>query len=250
MQALCAALVGDGPGATAHLQRARAWRRPGSIYDPFADEAEVWTLVANGQPEAGRRSGTAALEVALAAHRWSQALDLAHSLARVGGVEIAHEAMQRIGDRVDGPVAAASRGHVAALLADDAGALEAASDAFAGFGAELLAAESAAEAARAARREGDPRRATRLMRVAIDSPHAARARDPRPSSFPTTNSRHCRGANSKSPTSPRQASAASRSRRALPLVRTVDNHLQHVYQLGIGSRQELAQALGRRSAVV
>ena len=34
-------------------------------------------------------------------------------------------------------------------------------------------------------------------------------------------------------------------------VRTVDNHLQHVYQkLGIGSRQELAQALGRRSAVV
>jgi len=31
-------------------------------------------------------------------------------------------------------------------------------------------------------------------------------------------------------------------------VRTVDNHLQHVYQkLGIASRQELAQVLGRRS---
>jgi len=249
IQALCAALLGDGEGASAHLERARAWRRPGSIYDPFADEAEAWTFVANGQPEAGRRAATASLEAGLAAHRWGQAADLAHSLARIGGVEIAHEAMERIGDRVDGRFAATNRAHVAALLADDADGLETVLKTFLEIGAELLAAESAAEAARAARRKGDPRRATRLMRLAKEL--ALRCEGARTPALVLPE-------DELSPLSRRELEVADLAATGLSSeeiagrlflsVRTVDNHLQHVYQkLGIASRQELAQVLGRRS---
>ena len=249
MQALCAALLGDGPGASAHLERARAWRRPGSIYDPFADEADAWTQVANGEPEAGRRSATASLEMALAAHRWGQASDLAHSLARIGGVETAHEAMERIGGRVDGRLAATDRAHVAALLADDAAGLEAVSKAFADIGADLLAAESAAEGARAARRGGDPRRATRLMRTANELAAGCEGARTPALVFPE---------DELSPLSRRELEIADLAASGLSSeeiagrlflsVRTVDNHLQHVYQkLGITSRQELAQVLGRKS---
>lgn len=245
-----AALVGDTETAAAHQRRALEWRRPGSIFDPFMDETRLWVQTAQGQPEAARRMAAEALEADLAAHRWGQAAELAHALARVGGVDVAHAALERIGDRVDGRLAATRRAHVAALITADTDGLEAASAAFDSMGADLLAAEAAADAARAARRAGDPRRATRLLRTA------------------TTLAERCEGARTPAlvvpadeltPLSRRELEIADLAagglsseeiaERLFLSVRTVDNHLQHVYQkLGIGSRSELARALGRSRA--
>jgi len=250
--AICFALVGDGEGAASHLRHSKEWRRPGSIYDPFADEAESWTLVAMGRPEEGRRVATSALEAALDAHRWGQATELGHSLARIGGVEFAASAFTRMGDRVDGRFAAARGAHVGALAADDTDGLEAGSAIFVEIGAVLLAAEAAADAARAARRAGDPRRATRLLRQATDL--AARCEGARTPALLVPD-------DELTPLSRRELEVADLAATGLSSeeiagrlflsVRTVDNHLQHVYQkLGIGSRQELAEAFGRRTARV
>jgi hypothetical protein len=101
----CHALLGEAELATAILARARSWRRPGTIFDPHADVAEMWTLVAAGEPEAARRKAEASLDAAIDAHRWGQALDVAHALARVGGIGTANVALARITGRVDGSLA-------------------------------------------------------------------------------------------------------------------------------------------------
>lgn len=243
-----AALIGDIDAATGHQDLALALRRPGSIFDPFLDETRLWVLIAQGQPAAARRMGTEALEADLAAHRWGQAAELAHALARIGAVDVAHEAIVRIGDRVDGRLAATRRAHVDALQADDAAGLEAASVAFDSMGADLLAAEAATDAARAARRAGDPRRATRLLRRA--SSLADRCEGARTPALVVPS-------NELAPLSRRELEVADLAagglsseaiaERLFLSVRTVDNHLQHVYQkLGIGSRSELARAVGSR----
>ncbi|MDP9483584.1 MAG: LuxR C-terminal-related transcriptional regulator, partial [Chloroflexota bacterium] len=245
VEAICASLVGDAHAAASHLERAISWRRPGSIFDPFVDSARIWVLVAQGQPEGARRAATAALQEALGAHRWGQAMELAHILARIGGAEAAEAAFGAIGERVDGAFAVQRREHVAALVADDPDGLERAATGFATMGRLLLAAESSADAARAARRAGDPRRATRLLRQA------------------ETLASGCEGARTLivlqdelTPLSRREIEVADLAAAGLSSeeiagrlflsVRTVDNHLQHVYQkLGIASRSELAGTVGR-----
>jgi DNA-binding CsgD family transcriptional regulator len=238
--AICAALVGHAENATAALARSDAWRRPGSIFDPFLDPARIWTAVTNGRPEHARRIAADALETAIAADRRGHALQIAHTLARVGGAAAAHDALARIG-HVDGPVAATMRAHVDAAASDHVDELEAVSDSFASLGAELLAAEAAAQAARAARRSGEARRATRLQRAALD--FAARCEGAQTPSLVMP-------ADELTPLSRRELEIANLAAgglsseeiasRVFLSVRTVDNHLQHVYQkLGIGSRAEL-----------
>jgi DNA-binding NarL/FixJ family response regulator len=156
--------------------------------------------------------------------------------------------MESIRDRVDGPFAATRREHIAALVADDVDDLEAVAASFAGFGADLLAAEALAAAARAARRAGDPRRATRLIRAATEV--AARCEGARTPALVLPD-------DELTPLSRRELEVADLAASGLSSdeiagrlflsVRTVDNHLQHVYQkLGISSRSELTRALGRR----
>jgi DNA-binding CsgD family transcriptional regulator/tetratricopeptide (TPR) repeat protein len=246
--ALCSALSGDTTTAALNLDHAAEWRRPGSIYDPYHDEARIWGAVADGQPEAARRIAVDALTVALEAHRWGQAAWLAYTLARVGGVDAAQSALERVGDRVDGPFAATRKAHVAALATDDLEGLEAASSMFAEMGAVLLAAEAAAGSARAARRAGDPRRATRLMRTAME--RAARCEGARTPALVVPDEELTPLSRRELEVADLAASGLSSEEIAGRLflsVRTVDNHLQHVYQkLGIGSRAELGYAMGRR----
>jgi ATP/maltotriose-dependent transcriptional regulator MalT len=184
----------------------------------------------------------------MGADRWGQASGLAHTLARIGGVDAAQAAMETIGDRVDGPYAALRRDHVAALAADDPEGLERAAAAFGKMGAELLAAEAALDASRSWRRAGDPRRATRLAHRSAE--HAARCEGAR-----TPGLRQIQ--EELTPLSRRELEIADLATRGLSSeeiaerlvlsVRTVDNHLGHVYQkLGITSRAELRAALGRQ----
>jgi DNA-binding CsgD family transcriptional regulator len=249
LMALSAALTGRADTATRALARAEeSMLRENRSSNPMMDHARIWTLVVLGRPHDARRAALDAIDHALEAHRWGVGLDLAHDLARIGGPGEAMAVLERIGDRVDGPLAAARRQHIEGLGRGDADRLEMASAAFADLGAGLFAAEAAADAGRAARRNGEARRSTRLLQRA-----ASLARSTEDAQTPALVM-----PDELTPLTAREREIASLAasglssdaiaRQLFVSVRTVDNHMQHVYQkLGIGSRAELSAAMKPRS---
>jgi ATP/maltotriose-dependent transcriptional regulator MalT len=238
------ALGGDREGAEAAAAEADRSRQPANrLYQGDADRARAWVLVAGGMT-------SAAIEALIAVA--DQCRDDApvcelyalHDVVRLGGVASIADRMLVVAARVDGRAAAAFADHAAARRARDPERLEGASSAFEEYGAILLAAEAAAEAAALWREGGHRGRAT----LAATRAERLGAR--------------CEGASSPSLSSldddsgltPREREIAELAaqglsspdiaRRLVVSVRTVDNHLQHVYaKLGIGRRSELADHL-------
>jgi DNA-binding CsgD family transcriptional regulator len=245
MTTLIAAQTGDGHAARSALDLAEAaMRREHRALNPLVDQARIWTLVAQGRPSDARRVATIALDAAVDTHAWGTALELAHDLARIGGTARAAQAAEQIGELVDGPLASARHLHIDGLVRGNADRLEAASAAFEAIGAELFAAEAAADAGRAAARNDEARRSARLLRRAA------------------TLATRCEGSRTPAlmmpseltPLTPREREVASLAADGLSSdriaqqlylsVRTVDNHMQHVFQkLGIASRKDLSVAL-------
>lgn len=248
MTALVAALTERSDDAARAIALAEAsMQRESRTTNPLIDQARVWTLVAQGRPQDARRVAAGAIDAAMASHCWGDGLDLVHDLARIGGVGPALEAASRIGDRVDGPLAIARRLHIDGLGHTDADRLERASQAFEELGAMLFAAEAAADAGRAAGRHGEARRAARLLqRAARLAAGCEDARTPAllmPSELTPLTTRE------REVASLAAAGLSSEviAKRLFVSVRTVDNHMQHVYQkLGIASRKDLSAALGTR----
>jgi DNA-binding CsgD family transcriptional regulator len=246
MSAMAMAQSGQTDAAVRSLALAEASiEKENRTIDPMIDHARVWTLIARGRPQDARRIAAEAIERAIDSHCWGIALELAHDLARIGGIGPASEAADRIGDRVDGRLAVARRAHIDGLARRDPDQIERASKDFEEIGAMLLAAESAADAGRAAARAGEARRSMRLFRRA--SALAAACEDARTPALlmPTE----------MTPLTGREREVASLAasglssdaiaERLFVSVRTVDNHIQHVYQkLGIASRKDLNAALG------
>jgi DNA-binding CsgD family transcriptional regulator/tetratricopeptide (TPR) repeat protein len=250
MTALAAALTGRADDAVRAMALAEAsMQRESRTTNPAIDQARAWTLVARGRPGEARRVAAGVVDEAIAAHRWGDALDLVHDLARIGGVGPALQAAERIGDQVDGPLAIARRTHVEGLDRNDADRLERASQAFEELGAMLFAAEAAADAGRAAGRRGEARRSARLLqRAARLAAGCEGARTPAllmPSELTPLTAREREVASLAADGLPSDVIA----KRLFVSVRTVDNHIQHVYQkLGIASRRDLPTALGIRMA--
>jgi DNA-binding NarL/FixJ family response regulator len=244
--AIAAAVTSQADEAVRALAAAEeSMRRENRASNPLIDQARTWTLVVRGRPLEARRAAVQAIDRALDDHCWGTALELAHALARIGGPAEAMATVDMVGDRVDGALAAARRLHVEGLSRSDADRLEQASHAFAGLGADLLAAESAADAGRAARRAGEARRSTRLMQRAATLAAACEgARTPAlvmPDELTPLTAREREVASLAATGLTSDAIA----KRLFVSVRTVDNHMQHVYQkLGIASRTELSAALG------
>ena len=246
--ALSAAITGRADVAVHALARAEeSMRREKRSSNPMMDHARIWTLVVLARPHDARLAALEAINRALEAHRWGVGLDLAHDLARIGGPGEALDVLEQIGDRVDGPLAAARRLHIEGLAGGDADRLEMASAAFAGLGADLFAAEAAADAGRAARRNGEARRSARLLQRAANLARFTEDAQTPALVMP----------DELSPLTAREREIASLAatglssdaiaRRLFVSVRTVDNHMQHVYQkLGIGSRAELTEAMKPR----
>jgi DNA-binding CsgD family transcriptional regulator len=145
---------------------------------------------------------------------------------------------------IEGELAAGRAAHVRALAAGDADGLADVSAAFERMGADLLAAEAAAQAAVALRRRGEARRATATERRM----EGLRER--------------CEGAVTPALQAVGVRAPLTRSERRVALmaaegrsnseiagvlcvsVRTVENHLRNAYdKLGIHGRAELAGAL-------
>lgn len=250
MTALIAAQTGRADAALRALDLAEAsMRRENRTLNPLVDQARVWSLVAGGRPDDARRVATNAIDQAIETHCWGTALELAHDIARIGGTARALDAMEQIGDRVDGPLARARRLHIDGLGRGDQDGLERASAAFEDVEAMLFAAEAAADAGRAAARGEEARRSARLMQhAALLAAGCEGARTPAlmmPSELTPLTAREREVASLAAD----GFSSDVIAKRLFLSVRTVDNHMQHVYQkLGITSRKDLPAVLNPRVA--
>lgn len=209
------------------------------------DRAVAWSRRAGGDP----RGAVDVLERALAdadeRGAWGMSVSLLHDLVRVGGADLAgrvrpeHRAVQ-------GRLADARLDLVDAVLASDTEALEACTDRFAALGSPVFAAETASLAAAAHRRVGSARRAAtclgRSRDLAATCPGAATPLLGAVAAMVelTQRERDVAELAAAGHTSREIAERLDRS------VRTVENHLQRVYdKLGVGGRGELVEVLAR-----
>jgi DNA-binding NarL/FixJ family response regulator len=240
------ALAGDVPSAEAAFRKADVARIGRSQLARLGvEEARRWI-------EATRGNMSSAIELALRAADLAESMGAndsyavaLHDAARLGGAAEGVSRLCALANVVDGPVVPLYAAHATALSAQDGAALDAVATSFEAIGATLLAAEAAAEAAVAHRAAGREQAArVSAVRSSAFSDRCERAQTPalqllgQPPQL-TPREREIAG-----------LVAAGWSNRAIAeqlvvSVRTVDNHVQHVYdKLGVSSRRELGPLVG------
>jgi ATP/maltotriose-dependent transcriptional regulator MalT len=212
---------------------------------PEVLRARAWTEVAAGSVrEAGRFLDEAAV---MAQSGEARALESAalHDLARLDRAGEVAPRLLELSEAVEGPLARARAVHAMALASRDASSLEEASSTFEACGALLLAAEAAADAAVAWRKEDESRKATAAERRSTDL--ASRCERVRTPALRTAVA-------ARAVLRPRELEIARLAAEGLSnkeiagrlflSYRTVENHLHAAYErLGVKNRAGLAQAL-------
>jgi ATP/maltotriose-dependent transcriptional regulator MalT len=167
-----------------------------------------------------------------------------HDLARLGRPAEALPRLRELATLVEGDMAPTRAEHAAALVDGDAAALGRIATAFESMGAWLLAAEAAAGGAVLLRRGGDPRRA-----AAAEMRAAALARRCQGAITPALRAIQTQALLSSREIEVAALAASGLANREIAgrlsvSVRTVENHLQRVYEkLGVARRADLGQAL-------
>lgn len=207
--------------------------------------ARAWTAVVRGDlSEACRQLETAAAVGDEIGDLIGEAAAL-HSLARLGRPTEVQDRLADVAKHVEGALVKARVAHTGCLAAQDAARLEDVSKDFEALGADLLAAEAAADAAVTRRRAGE-------VRAAAGAANRAAALTER-CEHPFTPAVLAIGA--RAMLTAQESETALLAARGLPnrrianqlclSVRTVENRLQRVYQkLGITRRTELGRELG------
>lgn len=245
--ALADALSGELDSARGHLGTADelAAATPARLNEAIVHEARGWLQVGAGDPAAARETFRAGAEDALDRGELSSAAHLLHCLGRIGEHAAARDRLSQLSPEVQGAWQELRVAHLTALAAGDGPSLDLVAGGFAATGADLMAAEAAAEAVRAHRRNGDQRAATRSALTADEC--AARCEGGRTPAMTITDT--------VEPLTDREREIALLAAGGLPSKqiaerltvsrRTVDNHLQRVFsKLGISRRSDLAEALG------
>lgn len=237
-----------GIAATDAIERARAIDPgPFRLLDCEIGWSQAWVAIAGGRLTKGVALLRSAVDEAKTSGQFALSVAMAHDVLRVEPSADAARLVMEHASVVEGALAAARCAHAEALLDGDAARFDDVADAFAALGAELLAAETCAQAAAQARAAGDTRRARLMATKAMD------------------HHRHCEDAETPALRSMREPVALTRREREVAAlaangltgpeiadqlflsVRTVNNHLQRAYQkLGIESRAGLADALELR----
>jgi DNA-binding CsgD family transcriptional regulator len=207
-------------------------------------QAQAWTAAAAGDLANARTRLEEAADFAEEIDDLVGAASSLHGLARLGH---ARQVAGRLGDmatQVDGGFVAARAAYANALTARDNQALREVSQAFEGLGALLYAAEASVEAATVLRRDGRPRHAP------ADENRAAQLLSRcEGATTPVVKTITARARLTPGELDAAVQAAAGRSNKQIAAdshisVRTVESHLQRVYEkLGISSRHELADAL-------
>jgi DNA-binding CsgD family transcriptional regulator len=244
--ALTLALSGRADQATETLQALEAEQRGPPVLFVATDFhlTRAWAAVAAGDmPSAGRLLEEAATQAEAVGDLVGQASAL-HGLARLGHAKEVSGLLVALAGRIEGELVTARAAHTEALAKGDANALVAASCAFEAMGADLLAAEAAADAAVAWRRSGEPKEAAAAERRAgILAGNCQGAVTPALQMI-ETRARLTQGEREAA-----LLAATGRSNKEIAdelflSVRTVENRLQRVYEkLGVSSRAELTAAL-------
>ena len=207
-------------------------------------QARAWTAAAAGNLAVGRSILFKAAAFGERVGDLTGAASALHGVARLGAPRLAVTQLDRLGAQLEGDLVAARVAHTHALIADDGDELERVSQIFEAVGADLLAAEAAADGAIAWRHRGDARNAARAQRRATE----LMVRCPG-AQTPALRPVEARALLTRSESDVASLAIQGMSNReiAQALVvsrRTVENHLQKTYKkLGISSRGELEAVL-------
>ena len=167
-----------------------------------------------------------------------------HDLARLGSPEEAAPRLRQLADLVEGHLATARADHADALVTGEPRTRAEVSATFEAMGASLVAAEAAVAAAVALRRAEEPRKAVAAeLRAAELARRCQGAITPALRAIETQALLSSREIEVAALASGGLANKEIASRLSVS-VRTVENHLQRVYEkLGVARRADLAQAL-------
>jgi DNA-binding CsgD family transcriptional regulator len=206
--------------------------------------ARAWTAAAAGDLPAARDHLVAAANLGEEVGDLIGATSALHGLARLGHARQVAARLAALATQVDGALVAARAAYAYALASRDDTALDKASRDFEDLGAILYAAEASAEAAVVLRRAGKARQATAAeQRAARMLAHCEGA------ATPPVRTITARVRLTPSELDAALQAAAGRSNKQIAAdmhlsVRTVESHLQRVYEkLGVSGRHELADAL-------
>jgi DNA-binding CsgD family transcriptional regulator len=207
-------------------------------------EARAWTAAAAGDLPRARQLLHEAADLGETIGDLVRAAAALHGLARLGRAAEVEERLTLVASDLEGDLPAARIAHTRALARRQAAGLEEVSEAFETMGAELLAAEAAADAAVVWRGAGNRRRATGANQRAI-----ALADRCEGALTPALRALDVRAELTPAERETALLAAAGRSSKEIAAdlilsVRTVENRLQRVYEkLGVSSRAELSRRL-------
>jgi ATP/maltotriose-dependent transcriptional regulator MalT len=243
--ALAHALGGSAEQARAVLAEVDALGLPAEyLNDIERDRAAAWAAAADGDVTSAREL----LRTAAATARRREDLvwegETLHDLARIGWAQETVPRLRELVDLVEGRLAQVRADHAAALVAGDPASLATVSVAFEDMGAWLFAAEASASAAVFLRRRDEPRRA-----VAAELRAADLARRCQGAMTPALRAIQTQALLSSREIEVAALAAAGMANKEIAgrlsvSVRTVENHLQRVYEkLGVARRADLGGAL-------
>jgi DNA-binding CsgD family transcriptional regulator len=243
------AVAGEPSGAQTALIRAEASCRPGiRIFDADLGLARAWTSAAAGEFSAARAQALCVAEETEASGQLAYAALALHDVARLGDPTTVTDRLRALANTLDGRLAPTYASHAAALAAGDGIALDDTAARFAQTGARLLAAEAFAEAAAAHREHGRTASATRsatrasMLAEQCDGAHTPALAQAENVATLTRRERELASLASSG------LSNKAIAERLVLSVRTVEHHLQHVYQkIGVSDRTQLAPLLGPTS---
>jgi ATP/maltotriose-dependent transcriptional regulator MalT len=235
------AMTGDRTAATDAARRVEPKRkRSVRVYDAEIDVGLAWATAAGGDVQGGAEQALAAAATARGRGQLGLEAFALHEAVRLGAARVAARRLGELRTLVQGDLVAAWADHAAAT---DGHALDAVSSAFAGLGANLLAAEAAAEAAVAHRRAGLRSRA--LASDAVAARLAAACGRPQTPALLTVGEDASVNLTRRERDVARLAaegcSNAEIAERLRVSVRTVEGHLYQAFaKLGVTRRSDLA----------